>query len=75
MALLVYVHDIVLTENDSKLCANFMTYLDKCFHIKDLRNLIYFLGIELARNSQDLFLCQIKYALEIISECDLWDLN
>ena len=71
MALLVYIDDIVFTGNDSKLCDEFKVYLDKCFHIKDLGALKYFLGIEVARNSKGLFLCQCKYALEIIDECGL----
>jgi len=72
MALLIYVDDIVLISNDSKFCDDFKAYLDKCFHIKDLGVLKYFLGIEVTRSSQGLFLCQRKYALEIIDECGLW---
>ena len=68
-ALLVYVDDIVLIGNDFELCASFKAYLDKCFHIKDLGHLKYFLRIEVARNFQGLFLCQRKYAIEIIDEC------
>jgi len=71
MALLVYVDDIILIGNDSKLCTDFNSYLDQCFHIKDLGSLKYFLGIKVARNAQGLFLCQRKYALEIIDECGL----
>ena len=71
MALLVYVDDLVLTGNDPSICASFKQYLNQCFYIKDLRPLKYFLGIEVARNSQGLFLCQRKYALDIIEECGL----
>jgi len=71
MALLMYVDNIILTGNDSKLCTDFEFYLDQCFHINDLGALKYFLGIEVARNAQWLFLCQRKYALEIINECGL----
>ncbi|PNX91594.1 putative copia-type protein [Trifolium pratense] len=39
--------------------------------MKDLGSLRYFLGIEVARNSTGLFLCQRKYALDIISESGL----
>ena len=71
MALLVYVDDLVLTGNDRELCAQFKVYLNNCFRIKDLGPLKYFLGIEVARNEKGLFLCQRKYALEIVEECGL----
>ena len=71
MALLVYVDDLVLTGNCSIACAEFKKYLNSCFHIKDLGPLKYFLGIEVARSPQGLFLCQRKYTLEIIEECGL----
>jgi len=51
MVLLIYMDDIVLTGNDPKLCTDFKENLDKCFHIKDLGTLKYFLGIEVTRNS------------------------
>ena len=49
----------------------FKDYLSRCFHMKDLRKLKYFLGIEVARNSDGIFLCQRKYTLYIISEAGL----
>lgn len=39
--------------------------------MKDLGILKYFLGIEIARNSTGIYLCQRKYTLEIISEVEL----
>lgn len=39
--------------------------------MKDLDVLKYFLGIEVARNPTSMFLCQCKYALDIISEAGL----
>ena len=71
MALLVYVADIVLTGNDTDACKQFKVYLNTCFSIKDLEPLKYFLGIEVAHGPQVLFICQRKYALEIIDECGL----
>ena len=71
MALLVYMDDFVLTGNSSIACAEFKEYLNSCFHIKDLGPLKYFLGIEEARRPHGLFMCQRKYALEIIEECRL----
>jgi len=71
MTLFIYVDDWVLTRNDSQLCASFKNYLNQCFQIKDLRALKNFLGIEVSRSPQGLFLCQWKYALDIINECGL----
>ena len=71
MAILVYVDDIILASNDSAASGHFKTYLHECFSIKDLGALKYFLGIEVARGSQGLFLCQRKYAFEIVDECGL----
>jgi len=71
MALLVYVDDVVLASNNVANCKSFKDYLHACFSIKDLGPLRYLLGIEVAHRPKGMFLCQQKYALEIISECRL----
>jgi len=71
LALLVYIDDIILAGNISQACQDFKAYLHNCFRIKDLGPLKYFLGIEVARGTQGLFLSQRKYTLEIADECDL----
>nr|KYP76764.1 Copia protein [Cajanus cajan] len=68
---LVYVDDLVISGNDNAAIKVFKLYLNACFHMKDLGMLKYFLGIEVARNSTGIFLCQRKYALDIISEVGL----
>ncbi|XP_074301226.1 uncharacterized protein LOC141632589 [Silene latifolia] len=68
---LVYVYDLVIAGNDSVAISNFKAYLGQCFHMKDLGLLKYFLGIEVARNKEGIFLNQRKYALDIISETGL----
>ena len=70
MALLVYVDDLVFT-NDGDSYISFKAYLHSCFNIKDLGPLKYLLEIKVVRNSQGLFLSQRKYNLEIIEECDI----
>jgi len=55
MALLVYVDDLVLMGNDANTSCKFKEYLNSCFHITDLKPLKYFLGLEVAQNSQGFF--------------------
>ena len=67
----VYVNDLIISGNDGTVVQQFKDYLSRCFHMKDLGKLKYFLGIEVARNSDGIFLCQRKYTLDIISEVGL----
>jgi hypothetical protein len=71
IAILVYVDDLVIAGNDSFDCAKFKEYLSNCFHMKDLSVLKYFLGLELARGSSGMFMCQQKYTLDILDECGM----
>ncbi|KAH7538135.1 hypothetical protein FEM48_Zijuj03G0166900 [Ziziphus jujuba var. spinosa] len=68
---LVYVDDLIISGNDSAALKTFKAYLSDCFKMKDLGALKYFLGIEVARSSAGLFLCQRKYTLDIVSEAGL----
>ncbi|RVW87469.1 Retrovirus-related Pol polyprotein from transposon RE2 [Vitis vinifera] len=68
---LVYVDDLIISGNDSAALKTFKAYLSDCFKMKDLGILKYFLGIEVARSSAGLFLCQRKYTLDIVSEAGL----
>lgn len=67
----MYVDDLIISGNDASAVDTFKEYLHKCFHMKDLGVLKYFLGIEVAHNSEGIFLCQRKYTLDIITEAGL----
>ena len=69
--MLVYVDDLIIAGNDTGTLTCFKNYLSDYFKMKDLCPLQYFLGIEVARSSSGLFLCQRKYTLDIISEYGL----
>ncbi|GAA0148378.1 transmembrane signal receptor [Lithospermum erythrorhizon] len=63
--------DLIVAGNDSSAMSAFKEYLGHCFHIRDLGVLKYFLGVEVACSSEELFLSQHKYTLDIISEAGL----
>ena len=67
-SLIVYVDDMVVTGNDPEEKAALQKYLASEFEMKDLGALKYFLGIEVARSQQGIFLSQRKYVLDILTE-------
>ncbi|GAA0173633.1 transmembrane signal receptor [Lithospermum erythrorhizon] len=58
---LIYVDHLIISSNNSTALSAFKDYLSSCFHMKDLGVL----------NSEGIYLCQRKYALDIIVECGL----
>lgn len=64
---LVYVDDIIIASTSDKAADQLTNDLRKLFKLRDLGSLKYFLGLEIARNSKGISLCQRKYALEILS--------
>lgn len=67
-ALLVYVDDILVVSNDIDSVSQLKVFLDSKFKIKDLCSLRYFLGIEIARSSKGIHLCQRKYTSDILTD-------
>ncbi|CAL0326312.1 unnamed protein product [Lupinus luteus] len=68
---LVYVDDIILSGNNLSEINNLKSLLDAAFKIKDLGDLKFFLGFEIARNTAGISMNQRKYALEILSDCGM----
>jgi Reverse transcriptase (RNA-dependent DNA polymerase) len=65
---LVYVDDIIIIENNNEEIKKVKKYLKREFDIKDLGQLSYFLGIEIATSSKGIFLSQRKYILDLLKE-------
>ena len=59
--LVVYIDDIVITRDNTKMNDNLKKYLQKHFQIKDLGSLKYFLGIAVARSKKGILLSQVVY--------------
>lgn len=68
---LVYVDDIVITGTDDSLIAHLKQHLQRSFHIKDLGNLAYFLGLEIKVDTHGLFVSQHKYAMDFVATAGL----
>lgn len=68
LALLVYVDDVILVGNDLQQIQRTKDLLHEAFTIKDLGELKYFLGIEVARMKDGLVLSQRKYVLDILKD-------
>lgn len=68
---LVYVDDLIIAGNNLSMMMKFKAYLSEFFKMKDLGKAKYFLGTEIARGPQGMFLTQRKYALDIIAEAGL----
>ncbi|XP_043702432.1 uncharacterized mitochondrial protein AtMg00810-like [Telopea speciosissima] len=68
VVLIVYVDDIVVTGNDIGEISWLKNFLGKEFQVKDLGQLCYFLGIEVVRSSNGVYLSQRKYVLDLLSE-------
>lgn len=69
--LLVYVDDLIIVGNNLDEITHIKSDLNSRFRIKDLGDLKYFLGLEIARSREGIHVCQRKYALDILHECGL----
>lgn len=65
LCVLVYMDVLLITSNNLASFQKLTAYLSTYFHTKDLGPLKYFLGLEVARTKQEIYLCQRKYSLDI----------
>ena len=63
--LIVYVDDIVITDNDHDGIRKLKQHLFSHFQTKDLGKLKYFMGIEIAQSNSGVVKSQRKYVLDI----------
>lgn len=65
---LVYVDDLLIAGSDLSAITQLKNMLSKTFHMKDLGDVTYFLGLEIDRTGSGFFICQKKYTLDLLKE-------
>ncbi|KAA0042161.1 Cysteine-rich RLK (RECEPTOR-like protein kinase) 8 [Cucumis melo var. makuwa] len=66
--LIIYVDDIILSGDDQAEISQLKHRMGNEFKIKDLGNLKYFLGIEVARSKEGISVSQRKYTFDLLTE-------
>lgn len=62
----LYVDDLIYTGNDRIMCEEFKNSMMVEFDMSDLGRMRYFLGIEVIQNPNGIFVCQRRYAHEVL---------
>ncbi|KAH0645844.1 hypothetical protein KY284_033728 [Solanum tuberosum] len=71
--ILVYVNDIILTGSDPSYISSFIKSLDVQFSLKELGDLSFFLGVEVARVGSGIHLSQPTYIQDLLSRTKMTD--
>ena len=68
VVILVYVDDILVASNNLQDIKDFKVFPHEQFKLKNLGPPKYFLGLEVARTSKGISLCQRKYTLDLLAK-------
>ena len=68
--LIVYVDDIIISGDSILEIENLKEQLRTAFEVKYLGELRYFLGMEVARSKEGIFISQRKYMIDLLKEID-----
>lgn len=70
---LIYVDDIIVAGSTQKATTALLSDLKQDFALKDLRDLHYFLGIEVNKVDDSLLLTQEKYASDLLKRAGMFN--
>ena len=71
----IYVDDVIFTGDDEGMLSEFKDSMLKEFDMSDLGSMHFFLGIEVLQRHDGIFICQRKYALEILKRFGMSESN
>lgn len=71
----IYVDDLIFTGDDEYMIEDFKNSMMNEFNISDLGRMRYFLGIEVLQRDDGIFICQKKYAMEVLRRFGMEESN
>ncbi|GJU12628.1 retrovirus-related pol polyprotein from transposon TNT 1-94 [Tanacetum coccineum] len=67
----IYVDDIIFASTNPIFCDKLAKLMSKCFKMSMMRQISFFLGLQISQSPRDIFINQSKYAFEMLKEYDL----
>jgi hypothetical protein len=71
----VYVDDLIFTGDDENMLSEFKSSMMREFDMSDLGKMRFFLGIEVLQGLDSIYICQKKYALEVLKRFGMMKSN
>lgn len=71
----IYVDDLIFTGNDESMFEDFKNSMMHEFDMSDLGRMRYFLGIEVLQRDDGIYICQRKYAMEVLRRFGMEESN
>ncbi|KAK0603198.1 hypothetical protein LWI29_002398 [Acer saccharum] len=71
----IYVDDLIFTGDDEQMMLEFKESMMKVFDMTDLGKMRFFLGIEVLQKDDGIYVCQRKYAQEVLRRFGMGESN
>ena len=69
----IYVDDLIYTGDDENMMFGFKNSMMKVFYMTDLGRMRFFLSIEVLQRSDGNFICQKRYAMEVLKRFGMFE--